>query len=170
MRAWWVAGVLLAVAGLAAAAPARAIVRIVGPAGVVLPASPAGLSVETDVLNTWWKLGSCRSPAREVLRMAGRPEIRIGGNSQDRLWPKAPLPSGQRQVADQAFFHAVRCAGATGSPIIEGCIAYLDCRTVTEHHGGDHTIFIGEVVEAAELSDGEPLLFYSGQFGRWAPT
>ena len=61
-------------------------------------------------------------------------------------------------------------AGATGSPIIEGCIAYLDCRTVTEHHGGDHTIFIGEVVEAAELSDGEPLLFYSGQFGRWAPT
>ncbi|TMB98706.1 MAG: flavin reductase family protein [Chloroflexi bacterium] len=55
-------------------------------------------------------------------------------------------------------------AGATGSPIIEGCIAYLDCRTVTEQHGGDHTIFIGEVVEAAELSDGEPLLFYAGQF------
>jgi len=120
VRARRVAGVLLVVAGLAVAAPARAVVRIVGPAGVVLPASPAGLSVETDVLNTWWKLGSCRSPAREVLRMAGRPEIRIGGNSQDRLWPRAPLPSGQRQVADPAFFHAVRCVGATGSPILLG--------------------------------------------------
>ncbi|HEV8574383.1 MAG TPA: flavin reductase family protein [Dehalococcoidia bacterium] len=53
----------------------------------------------------------------------------------------------------------------TGSPILEGAIAYLDCRTAMEHHGGDHTIFIGEVVEAKELSDDEPLLFYRGKYG-----
>ena len=40
-------------------------------------------------------------------------------------------------------------------------MAYLDCRTLTEHHGGDHTIFIGEVIEAKELSDNPPLLFYT---------
>lgn len=121
MRALRVTVVVLALAGVAGdAATARADVRITGPAGIVLPPSPAGLSVETDVLNTWWKPGSCRSPAREALRMAGRPEIRIGGNSQDRLWPTAPLPQGQRQVADASFFHAVRCAGATGSPILLG--------------------------------------------------
>jgi flavin reductase (DIM6/NTAB) family NADH-FMN oxidoreductase RutF len=53
----------------------------------------------------------------------------------------------------------------TGSPIIEGAIAYLDCRTAMEHHGGDHTIFIGEVLEAKELSEDEPLVFYRGKYG-----
>jgi flavin reductase (DIM6/NTAB) family NADH-FMN oxidoreductase RutF len=57
----------------------------------------------------------------------------------------------------------------TGAPIIDGSIAYLDCRTLTEHHGGDHTIFIGEVIEAKELSDNPPLLFYTGRFGNFAP-
>lgn len=55
----------------------------------------------------------------------------------------------------------------TGAPIIDGALAYLDCRTVTEHHGGDHTIFIGEVLEARELTEGEPLLFYRGQYGEF---
>ena len=53
----------------------------------------------------------------------------------------------------------------TGSPIIEGAIAYLDCRTAMEHHGGDHTIFNGEVLEARELSDDAPLVFYRGKYG-----
>jgi hypothetical protein len=118
-------GRLLATGLLLGAAPgacaqAHGAVRLTGPAGAVLPASPAGLSVETDLLPTWWTLGSCQSPVREVLRMAGRPEIRIGGNSQDRLWPNADLPRGQRQVADAPFFHAVRCVGATGSPVLLG--------------------------------------------------
>lgn len=60
--------------------------------------------------------------------------------------------------------------GKSGAPIIDGAIAYIDCRTVTEHHGGDHTIFIGEVLDARELSDGEPLLFYSGKYGRITPA
>jgi flavin reductase (DIM6/NTAB) family NADH-FMN oxidoreductase RutF len=55
----------------------------------------------------------------------------------------------------------------TGAPIIDGSLAYLDCRTVTEHHGGDHTIFIGEVVEAKELSEAEPLVFYRGNYGQF---
>jgi len=55
----------------------------------------------------------------------------------------------------------------TGAPIIDGALAYLDCRTITEHHGGDHTIFIGEVAEARELSDEEPLVFYRGKYGRF---
>jgi len=55
----------------------------------------------------------------------------------------------------------------TGSPIIEGAIAYLDCRTAMEHHGGDHTIFIGEVLEAKELNDDEPLVFYRGKYGEF---
>lgn len=58
----------------------------------------------------------------------------------------------------------------TGAPIIEGALAYLDCRTAMEHHGGDHTIFIGEVVEAREQAEGEPLLFYRGKYGEFRPS
>ena len=56
---------------------------------------------------------------------------------------------------------------ATGAPIIQGALAYLDCRTITEHHGGDHTIFIGEVAAAGELSDSAPLVFYRGKYGEF---
>lgn len=56
----------------------------------------------------------------------------------------------------------------TGSPVIEGCLAYLDCRTVAEHQGGDHTIFVGEIMEAREVKNDEPLLFYRGEYRRLA--
>lgn len=52
----------------------------------------------------------------------------------------------------------------TGSPIIDGCLAYLDCRLVGQHPGGDHTIFVGEVVEAAVNSAQAPLIFFRGRY------
>ena len=55
-------------------------------------------------------------------------------------------------------------SGATGSPILEGCLAYLDCRVTAQYPGGDHTIFLGEVVEAGHLREGEPLIFYQGRY------
>ena len=36
----------------------------------------------------------------------------------------------------------------TGSPILEGALAYFDCRLTEHHDGGDHTIFLGEIVAA----------------------
>lgn len=53
---------------------------------------------------------------------------------------------------------------ATGAPIIEGSLAYLDCRVVERYAGGDHTIFVGEVVDAGPLSDDEPLVFFQGDY------
>jgi len=58
--------------------------------------------------------------------------------------------------------------GETGAPILDGVLAYLDCRTVTTQETGDHTIFIGEVVDAGYAEYGNPLLFYGGQYGRIA--
>lgn len=57
----------------------------------------------------------------------------------------------------------------SGAPVIEGAIAYVDCKTVMEHHGGDHTIFIGEVLDAGEMNGDRPLLFYGGKYGRITP-
>jgi flavin reductase len=54
----------------------------------------------------------------------------------------------------------------TGSPILEGAIAYFDCRLLERHDGGDHTIFIGEIVAAGYREDAEPLLWYASAYRR----
>ncbi len=56
--------------------------------------------------------------------------------------------------------------GVTGSPILDGCLAYLDCRVVAQYPGGDHTIFVGEVEDARSLSEEGPLIFFRGRYGR----
>ena len=53
---------------------------------------------------------------------------------------------------------------STGAPIIDGSLAYLDCRVVGRYPGGDHTIFMGEVVGAGSLDDEAPLIFYQGRY------
>jgi flavin reductase (DIM6/NTAB) family NADH-FMN oxidoreductase RutF len=43
------------------------------------------------------------------------------------------------------FCHAGFRTAATGSPIIDGTLAFFDARIVAEYPGGDHVIFIGQV-------------------------
>jgi flavin reductase (DIM6/NTAB) family NADH-FMN oxidoreductase RutF len=52
----------------------------------------------------------------------------------------------------------------TGAPIIDGCLAYLDCRVVAAYPGGDHTIFVGQVEEAEIGEEGAPLIFFRGGY------
>ncbi len=54
----------------------------------------------------------------------------------------------------------------TGSPILEGAIAYFDCRLTARHPGGDHTIFVGEIVAAGYREDATPLLWFGSRYRR----
>ena len=56
----------------------------------------------------------------------------------------------------------------TGSPILEGALAYFDCRLTEHHDGGDHTIFLGEIVAAGYREDASPLIWYGSRFHRVA--
>jgi flavin reductase (DIM6/NTAB) family NADH-FMN oxidoreductase RutF len=47
-------------------------------------------------------------------------------------------------------------------------LAHLACNVVAEYSAGDHTIFLGEV-ESVDLSEGQPLLFYRGQYRALQP-
>lgn len=58
--------------------------------------------------------------------------------------------------------------GQTGSPILDGCLAYLECRVTEIFPGGDHSIFIGQVQEGSILRDVQPLIFYRGKYGKLA--
>lgn len=54
-------------------------------------------------------------------------------------------------------------AGRTGSPVLEGALAYLDCELAEEYSAGTHTIFIGIVV-ACGASDGAPLGYFNATY------
>lgn len=56
----------------------------------------------------------------------------------------------------------------SGAAWIGGALANIDCRLYAAHDGGDHTIFVGEVV-AARLNDQErdalrPLVYFAGRY------
>ena len=54
----------------------------------------------------------------------------------------------------------------TGSPVLDGVIAYIDCELVDEHEAGDHTIAVGQVRDFRVLAgEKPPLLFFQGSYG-----
>ena len=64
---------------------------------------------------------------------------------------------GYRSGRDQDKLTAVPYHRAvTGSPILDDCYAYFDCRVVNAMDGGDMTVFLADVLEG-EVRDGEPL-------------
>jgi len=53
--------------------------------------------------------------------------------------------------------------GPDGIPLLDGCAARFECRTAFQYEGGDHMIFVGEVLNF-EHWDREPLVFKRGRF------
>jgi 3-hydroxy-9,10-secoandrosta-1,3,5(10)-triene-9,17-dione monooxygenase reductase component len=53
--------------------------------------------------------------------------------------------------------------GLGGTPLLADCSARLQCRTVYRYEGGDHIIFVGEVVDLVS-SDDTPLVFQAGKY------
>lgn len=51
----------------------------------------------------------------------------------------------------------------TGSPVLNDALAWLDCRVQNVHQAGDHSIVVGEVV-ACDAREGDPLVFYRGEY------
>lgn len=47
----------------------------------------------------------------------------------------------------------------TGAPILKEALAYLDCKVVSHHETGDHTFFVGEVLDGAVCRVGEAALY-----------
>jgi flavin reductase (DIM6/NTAB) family NADH-FMN oxidoreductase RutF/DNA-binding IclR family transcriptional regulator len=63
---------------------------------------------------------------------------------------------------------AVREAGS-GSPIIDGVVAWIDCELDQVHEAGDHYAVYGKVLDLNVENGSLPLLFFQGGYGRFAP-
>ena len=53
--------------------------------------------------------------------------------------------------------------GITGAPLIDGALAHIEARIAHRYPGGDHTIFVAEVLAASATMD-EPLVYYRGGY------
>ncbi len=97
------------------------------------------------------------------LRAAGVFAVSVLAADQERL---------ARRFADtreREKFQGVAWRGeATGAPVLEDAVAWVDCRVWAEYPAGDHTIFVGQVVDG-DAGDRPPLLYYRGGYGRFRP-
>jgi flavin reductase (DIM6/NTAB) family NADH-FMN oxidoreductase RutF len=58
---------------------------------------------------------------------------------------------------------AWRPAPATGAPLIENSLAWVDCRLELVHDAGDHELIIGRVLDLG-IGRGSPLLYFRSGF------
>ncbi|MFK0252765.1 flavin reductase family protein [Streptomyces sp. NPDC090445] len=105
----------------------------------------------------------------KVLESADHFGISILAAGQDQVarhFSDRSRPQGLRQ------FDAVRWrpGPATGAPLIDDALAHLECAMWRHYDGGDHTIFLGEVVRMRRRPDQDALLFAGGRYGRLAPS
>jgi flavin reductase (DIM6/NTAB) family NADH-FMN oxidoreductase RutF len=56
--------------------------------------------------------------------------------------------------------------GIEGVPVIKNALASLECRVKFAYHGGDHSIFVGDV-EKVTVDDGRPLLYFHHEYGQF---
>lgn len=52
---------------------------------------------------------------------------------------------------------------AHGTPVLQGALAYLECRLDSTQPAGDHTIFIAEV-EEVKVCEGDPLIYFRSRY------
>jgi len=100
--------------------------------------------------------------SHDIVEASGVFALSILGRGQYALSRQFAVKGGPAAHRLDGVPHHTR---ATGAPIVDGSLAYLDCRIVGRYPGGDHTIFVGEVVDAGRLDGGEPLVFYEGRYG-----
>lgn len=56
----------------------------------------------------------------------------------------------------------------TGAPLLANTLGWVDCKLWARYDGGDHTIFVGEVLDADIDKTAAPLLYHSRSWGQFA--
>ena len=96
----------------------------------------------------------------ELLREAGTFAVSILGAGQERLaqhFARGVPPIGLWTGIDTR-------TGELGAPLIEGALAWIECRLASEHPVGDHTLFVGDVVSARRGPAREALVHLGGGY------
>ena len=102
------------------------------------------------------------SEGSEVITRNGVFAVNVLSAEQEplsRFFASKDRPRGRDAFRGVSHYEAV-----TGSPLLAGAAARMDCRLAATHEAGDHFIFIGEVVALEVEADVEPLVFHGGKY------
>jgi flavin reductase (DIM6/NTAB) family NADH-FMN oxidoreductase RutF len=69
----------------------------------------------------------------------------------------------------EKFIAGCYTLSAHGLPLLCHALALIECRVSAALPGGDHTIFVGEVLHA-QAFEGQPLVYYQSRYHRLAPS
>ena len=104
-----------------------------------------------------------RSTTWPKIERAGRFCVNILGEDHEHLVRRFAA-----KAADKFEGLETRTAGS-GSPILDGVVAWIDCDLDSVQEAGDHYIVVGRVRELDLEGASLPLLFFQGGYGRFAP-
>ena len=99
-----------------------------------------------------------------VIRDAGRFGVNVLAEGQEAL---ARLFASK--LPEREKFAGVAHSLHDGIPVLEGVLAWVGCELRELLPGGDHTIGIGAVTAAETGPEREPLVWYRGGYGSFAP-
>lgn len=102
-----------------------------------------------------------RAQSHNAIQRAGKFVVNILDESQEALSVRFATRD------DDKFAGVDYRLTPQGLPWLEHVLANIECRVTASLPGGDHTIFVGEVVAAA-AHDGYPLAYFRGRYRRIA--
>ncbi|MFE1319724.1 flavin reductase family protein [Kitasatospora phosalacinea] len=135
------------------------VITVPGPAGFTAT-SFTSVSLEPALVSFYLAAGASTAPA---VRAAEAFTVHVLRREQEAL-ARAFARSGADRFAGAQWRE-----GPHGTPLLEGVAARLTARRTELHPVGDHLLVVGEVVAAAEVPGGEPLVHHDGAFGGFAP-
>ena len=115
-------------------------------------------SVSLDPPMVLWSL-SLQSRTLPVFRDAENWAVHVLAADQQDMSDRFAQPG------EDKFAGLTATDGPEGAPLIEGCAARFGCRARFEYEGGDHAIFLGEVIDF-DRREAEPLIYHGGRYGR----
>ena len=92
------------------------------------------------------------SQIHDIIKTAGNFALNVLGKGQQGAAYSffKPAERDGQKISGEPFR-----AGSTGAPVLENTSAFVECRLVTTVEEGDHSIFVGEVVDAGVTQEPE---------------
>jgi flavin reductase (DIM6/NTAB) family NADH-FMN oxidoreductase RutF len=121
---------------------------------------------ETGMLASWVQQCSFNPPQVSIAVRGDRPIA--SWLSPDSILAVNILDDGQTDMIghfgrgfdlDQSAFDGLEITRLPSGPVVlDEALAYLECRVVARHNGGDHDLLIARVLAGRMLSEGHPMV------------
>ena len=103
-----------------------------------------------------------RSSSHTIIRTSGHFGVNILGENQ------ADVSNLFASKTEDKWQKVTYTSGTHDIPVLAGTSAHMECQVVHAYDGGDHTIFVGQVLSASVDDSVSPLLYCRGSYAKLA--